>query len=331
MVCKRNSSLRAVGAALALAAAASAQAPLSLPVKADGSFDLPPEAELIRNEIRTVAGTGAEGYTGDGGPATAATLAPAHVALDAAGNLYIADPLHLRVRRVDAATGLITTVAGTGAEGYTGDGGPATAATLGIGWDDADVFISVALDAAGNLYIADPGNHVVRRVDAATGSITTVAGTGAEGYSGDGGPATAATLIPAHVALDAAGNLYIADPFHLRVRRVDAATGLITTVAGTGAEGYAGDGGPATDAALAYPTDVALDAAGNLYIADPGNLRVRRVARSSLVVRLPLGSSGEGVYLQISSDGALAWPDGAPVLAGDRVTASNGDTYVLTR
>ena len=226
--------------------------------------------------ITAVAGTIGAGFGGDGGPATAALLAfPRGVALDGAGNLFIADSSNDRVRRVDAASGVITTVAGTGKDGSQvsdGDGGPATAALLASPE-------SVALDGAGNLFIADLGNSRVRRVDAATGVITTVAGAGAAGFGGDGGPATAALLaFPNGVALDGAGNLFIADSSNDRVRRVDAATGVITTVAGTGVEGFSGDGGPATAARLWGPRGVALDEAGDLFIADADNNRVRRVA-----------------------------------------------------
>ena len=230
--------------------------------------------------ITTVAGKGKSGSSGDGGPATQAALDdPSGLAIDGSGNLYIADTGNDRVRRVDAATGLITTVAGTGEEGFSGDGGPATQAAL-------DEPHGLAFGGAGNLYIADTGNDRVRRVDAATGLITTVAGTGEEGFSGDGGPATQAALDEPHgLAFGGAGNLYIADTGNDRVRRVDAATGLITTVAGTGEEGFSGDGGPATQAALDEPSGLAFDGAGNLYIADTRNSRVRRVSQ----VAVPVG------------------------------------------
>src|SRR5205814_1665754 len=200
---------------------------------------------------------------GDGGPATVAELAgPSSVAVDAAGNLFIADNQNSRIRRVDAATQVITTVAGNGTAGFSGDGGPATAAELAGP-------AGVALDGAGNLFLAEssqwaerpPANARVRQVAAGRGAITTVAGGGTCGFSGDGGPATAAGLFsPSGVALDGAGNLFIADSNSRRVRRVDASTGTITTVAGNGTFGFGGDGGPAT-AAQVDPTGVALDGA----------------------------------------------------------------------
>ena len=240
--------------------------------------------------VSTIAGTGRRGFTGDGGPATSASLdLPSSVALDAAGNLYVADRGNHRVRRIDAA-GVITTVAGTGEPGYSGDGGPATAARLNAPSE-------VALDAAGNLYVADTRNHRVRRVDPA-GVITTIAGTGERGYSGDSGPATAARLdSPWGLALDVAGNLYVADVDNNRVRRVDPA-GIITTAAGTGALGYSGDDGPATEAWLHWPHWVALDAAGNLYVADTLNHRVRRIDPAGVITTVAgtgvAGNSGDG-------------------------------------
>ena len=169
--------------------------------------------------------------------------------------------------------GIISTFAGNGTAGYTGDGGPATSAEL-------NTPVGVAFDSAGNLYIGDNANSRVRKVNAATGTITTVAGTGVAGYSGDGGAATSAQLNgPEVVALDSAGNLYIAEYYNNRIRKVAATTGIITTVAGNGTQNYSGDGGPATSAALWSPTGVAVDSANNLYIADFGNHRIRKVTR----------------------------------------------------
>ena len=183
-----------------------------------------------------------QGYSGDNGPATSAELAgPTGVALDASGNLYIADYGNNRIRKV-SPSGIITTVAGNGTDGFSGDNGPATSAELADPW-------GVALDASGNLYIADIYNNRIRKVSP-SGIITTVAGNGTGGYSGDNGPATSAELYdPSGVALDASGNLYIADYGNDRIRKVSP-SGIITTVAGNGTVGYSGDNGPATIAEL---------------------------------------------------------------------------------
>jgi sugar lactone lactonase YvrE len=247
--------------------------------------------------ITTVAGTGLQGYSGDGGPATGATLnSPVGVAPDSNGNFFIAEQFGHRIRRVDVLTGIITTVAGTGLQGYSGDGGPATSATL-------NAPSAVALDADGNLFIADFNNGCIRRVDVLTGIITTVAGTGLQGYSGDSGPATSARLAgPRGVALDSANNLFIADTSNQRIRRVDAVTGIITTVAGDGIESYGGDGGPATNAHLALPFGVALDFADHLFIADARNNRIRRVDTVTGIITTVAGN-GFGFF---GGDGSLA-------------------------
>jgi sugar lactone lactonase YvrE len=240
----------------------------------------------------TVAGNGGIGFCGDGGPARSAFLrAPEGLALDTSGNLYIADSGNNRVRRVDAATGVIVTVAGNGSAGYAGDGGPAVRAALSRPR-------AVAFDRAGSLFIADSGNNRVRRVDP-QGIVTTIAGDGVEGFAGDGGAATSARLDePAGVAVDAAGSLYIVDERNRVVRRVDATSGLIATVAGVAPRGRpAAEGDSATGVALADPSDVAVDGAGVLWIADQGARRIRRVAgeRMATIAGNGLeGATGDG-------------------------------------
>lgn len=256
-----------------------------------------------RYGISTIAGTGSPwGFSGDGGQATAATFFfPPDVALDAQGNLYIADYNNGRVREVNASTGIITTVAGGGSpvSPSIGDGGQATAATL-------DGPISVAFDANNNMYISELNASRIRRVDASTGTITTVAGIGIAGFSGDGGLATAAQLQnPRGIALDVQGNLYIADWFNNRIRKVNISTGIITTVAGGGSPVYPsiGDGGAATSAGLSYPRDVAIDAQGNLYIADESHARVRKVNASTGIITTVAGG-GAPVYPATGEGGA---------------------------
>ena len=222
-------------------------------------------------------------------------LLPADVAFDTGGNLFFSDTNRHVVQRIDPA-GLVTIVAGSGVQGYAGDGGPALAAQL-------DCPAGLAVDAAGNLYIADTHNHRVRRVDGATGNIVTVAGTGRAGFTGDGGTATAARLdLPTALALDGTGNLYIADTNNHRVRRVAVGTGLMATVAGNGSQGFAGDGGSATAAGIDSPGGVAVDAAGNLYIADAHNQRLRMVNAKTGLISTVAGTGVAG----FAGDGALA-------------------------
>src|SRR5262245_7192489 len=195
--------------------------------------------------IQTIAGTGVKGYTGDGGTALQALLSePFMCAFDVQGHLYIAEATNHCVRRIDRLTGVITTVAGPGAPGYSGDGDLATRATLNQPY-------SLQLDANGDIYIVDRLNAVIRKVAAATGLIATVAGTGEPGYSGDGGPGTQAQLRePNDCFLDGRGGLLIADIQDQRIRRRDLRTGIITTFAGTGDKTRAGDSGPATAASI---------------------------------------------------------------------------------
>lgn len=248
-----------------------------------------PIANFISGQITTVAGNSAFLFSGDGGPATSASLfLPFGMTLDGSGNLYIADTYNERVRRVDHATGNIQTIAGDGIAGYAGDGGPGTSAHL-------NQPSSVALDAAGNVYISDTGNELVRVLNAQTGVLTTVAGTaGTSGYMGDNGPATLAELqSPNGLALDDAGNLYIADTGNNVVRAVNLTSRVITTFAGTGASGKPQNGVTARNATFNAPWGLAFDASGNLDIADQKNNVIRQVSVSGLVRTIAgNGSSG---------------------------------------
>ncbi len=256
------------------------------------------KVDALTGIITTFAGNGSAGFTGDGGPATQASIKePMGVAFDGSGNLYIADQSNYRVRRVDARTGVISTIAGNGGYGFDGDGGPATAATLKI-------VSSVAIAPSGDVYFVDAGNNRVRKVSVATGVITTVVGSGTYGFSGDGGPATAAAMklqgtdpswlnygSPPAIVIGSGGVLYISDTYNNRVRMVDG-SGTITTLAGNGSPSLSGDGGPAIAAGLSYPTGMTLDNSGNLLIGDAGNNRVRRIALSSGIITTVAGTTG---------------------------------------
>ena len=288
--------------------------------------------DAATGNISTVAGTGTT-FSGDGGAATSASLSsPSGVALDGSGNLYIVDGSNNRIRRVDAATGNISTVAGTGEGGFGGDGGAAASAKLRLPE-------GVALDGSGNLYIADRSNNRVRRVDASTGNISTVAGTGEGGFGGDGGAAASAKLrLPEGVALDGSGNLYIADRSNNRVRRVDASTGNISTVAGTGTAGFGGDGGAAASATLNFPRGVALDGSGNLYIADRDNHRVRRVDASTGIISTVagtgtggLGAGGFGGDGGAATSASLSSPSGVALDGSGNLYIADRDNHRVRR
>jgi sugar lactone lactonase YvrE len=222
--------------------------------------------------ITTIAGSSISGYSGDGGPATAAKFNGINgMAFDNSNNLYVCDADNFVVRKINT-TGIVSTIAGNGTSGNSGDGGAATAAQLKSP-------TGVVVDAAGNIYVADNAGHAIRKVNA-SGIISKVAGTGATGYTGDGGAATAATLhFPADVTIDASGNLYIADLYNNVIRKVNT-SGVITTYAGNGTSGFSGDGGNATACAMSQPWGLTIDASGNLFVADYQNARIRKITAS---------------------------------------------------
>ncbi len=320
---------------------------------------------VIAQTITTIAGNGTASYGGDGGAATAAELNhPFGIAIDRAGNYYIAEEGNSVVRKV-SASGNITTVAGTGTSGYSGDSGPATAAELSSAY-------SVALDTNGNLFIADYGNNVVRKVDTAgiittfaggsagtslafpsgvvtdmagniyisdaqyslirkvtpSGTMTNIAGTGGPGFSGDGGAATAASVShPWGIAIDTFGNIYIADYSNYRIRKINTA-GIITTIAGNGTSGYSGDGGPATAAELNSPVGVAADKLGNVYIADLYDNRIRKVSPAGIISTLTgNGTASFGGDGGTASAGLLKNPYGLAVDNCGNVYIADGNNH----
>jgi sugar lactone lactonase YvrE len=244
----------------------------------------------VNGIIVTIAGIGAAGYSGDTGAATAAKIkGPVGMIFDNSGNLFFADDYNNCVRKIDAS-GIISTVAGTGTAGYSGDNGIAIAAELNRPH-------YLAFDNIGNLYITDWGNNRIRKVSN-SGIITTIAGIGMPGHSGDNGPATAAKVNePYGIAIDGLNNIYFADFGSNYVRKIDP-SGVITTIAGTGIFGYNGDGIPAISAELNQPCGIALDKSGNLYVADAGNERVRKVNPLGIITTIAgigtLGFSGDG-------------------------------------
>jgi len=292
---------------------------------ADTGNNVVREISKKTGNIAIVAGTGASGFSGDGFAATTALLnSPAGVAVDAAGNLYIADTGNNRIREVSANTGLISTIAGTGTPSYTGDNGLATAATLSGP-------AGIAIDNAGTLYIADTGNNVVRAFSPLNGMIVTLAGNGTAGYSGDAGVPTSAQLnAPAAVTVDLSGNIYIADTGNAVVRQLVPLTfGIINfqaninTYAGTaGSTTNSGDGGAATAAGLKSPGGLGVDAAGDLYIAAGG--QVRMVNPSGIITTIA-GTGASGVY---SGEGGSATSAVIPSAAKNLAVDAMGNVYL---
>ncbi len=274
--------------------------------------------------ITTVAGTGFAGAGGDNSAATSAELnTPSNVLFDKHGNMLIADASSHKIRKISTA-GVITTFAGTGVAGSTGDGGPATLGKL-------NAPIGIALDTNGNLFIAEYSGHVVRKVDT-MGIITKVAGTGSVGYSGDGGPATDAKLYaPYGVVVDKTGRIYFSDPGNQDVRSVDA-SGIISTIAGTGSGGYNGDGIPATDAELKNPAGIALSESGELFIADWMNRRIRKINSSGIISTVAgngaTGNDGDGAQATLAK---LNAPNGVSIDGDGNIYISDNYANVVRK
>ena len=275
-----------------LAVTAPLNSPAALCYDAAGNFYIADQNNNIIRKVdtagllTTVAGTGEQGFDGDGGAATQATLdSPAGVAIDASGNLYISDTRNQRVRKV-STNGTISTIAGTGVAGFSGDGGAAAQAMISLP-------TAIAVDSSGNVFFADSNNNRVREVVAASGTIQTVAGNGEQGYSGDGGAATSASLdTPQGISVDSSGNIYLSDTRNNRIRKISG--GVITTIAGDGSFNFAGDGSTATSGSFASPHGIAVNANGTaLFIADTDNQRIRQINSSNLLSTIA-GNGQEG-------------------------------------
>lgn len=243
--------------------------------------------DLNAGTIHRLAGTGKQGFNGDGLPALETVLnGPFGIAQTRRGEVVFSDYYNNRIRTLNAQTGEIATIAGIDSPGYSGDGGPGTEAKI-------DVPLDIATDSQGNVYLSDWHHHVVRKLDIRTGTIDTIAGTGARKYSGEGQARQAALAVPLGLSVDKHDNLYIADYGNNRIRKIDAKSGRISTVAGSGTMGYSGDGGPAVQARLNRPYNVYVDDQGDLFISDAGNHRVRHVnARSGIITTI----AGQGEY-----------------------------------
>jgi sugar lactone lactonase YvrE len=243
---------------------------------------------LATGAMTLIAGNGTTAYAGDNVAATSTGLNPYGIFADGTGNVYIADVGNNSVRKVNGATGIITTIAGNDTAGFSGDSSLAVNAKLY--WPS-----DVCVDTAGNIYIADMNNNRIRKVNSANGNIYTIAGNGNTGYSGDGGPATNATFnAPTYICLDRNNNLYISDVNNNVIRKIDATTGNISTVAGNGTPGFSGDGSAATGAELLAPAGIYVNKTGDLYIADENNDRIRMVS-GGIINTIAGGGSGSGI------------------------------------
>lgn len=247
--------------------------------------------------ITTIAGTGIRGFAGDGGLAIEAEFkSPSGIFIDKHNNLYISDYANNRIRKVSLPLGVIETIAGTGVNWFSGDGGLAINASF-------DLPNGVIADSIGNIYISDFQNRRIRKINATTGIISTIAGNGSQGYSGNGVLATSAAINPSDMCLDATQtNLYIADGSNNRIRKIDLTTKIITTVAGIGASGFMGDGGLAVSARLSIPSGIFVDSANHIYFADMGNNRIRRIDANTKIISTIVGSSNTGGFF---GDGGL--------------------------
>ncbi len=278
--------------------------------------------------VRTVAGTGEAGFSGDGGPGIRARQANTYgVAVGPDGALYICEVDNHRVRRLDLETGIISTAAGNGEQGYSGDGGAALEAALNEPYE-------VRFDREGNMYFVEMQNHIVRRVAAKSGTITTLAGTGKPGYGGDGGPATEALLDHPHsIELDGQGSLYIADIGNHRIRRVDLRTAVIETFAGTGDQAATPDGAPVRGTPLNGPRAIAFDARGDVYVALREGNAVYRIRMKAMTLH-HLAGTGKSGY---EGDGGpakhalLSGPKGISVGPGGGVYIADTESHTIRR